>query len=198
MLYESFVSGQICFHFFFLRSPGIAFMRISEMGAAMFIMHVDRHFPIWTTYSCSFRQTVPQKNQKKNLTQIFTWKFPWWSCAGVFECLKTYINSACTGGIHRSPYLCINLFAAYVGHFDAKNAIFTHHRGSTGGAQGPGGWWSEWVSLQGVYEGVVWLFYIPGGARFLPFNSILISTNTTDPSIKGQGRVYLLQYTYGI
>jgi len=43
---ESCASGQICFHFFFLRSPGIAFMRISEMGAAMFIMHVDRHFPI--------------------------------------------------------------------------------------------------------------------------------------------------------
>ena len=112
---ESFVSGQICFHFFFLRSPGIAFMRISEMGAAMFIMHVDRHFPIWTTYSCSFRQTCPKKSEKIPYTQIFTWKFPWWSCAGVFECLKTYIISACTGGKHRSPYLCINLFAAMLG-----------------------------------------------------------------------------------
>ena len=87
------------------------------MGAAMFIMHVDRHFPIWTTYSCSFRQTCPQKKSEKiPYTDIFLWISMVELCRGVWMfVVKTYIISACTGGKHRSPYLCINLFAAMLG-----------------------------------------------------------------------------------
>ena len=182
------------------------------MGAAMFIMHVDRHFPIWTTYSCSFRQTVPQKNQKKYLTQIFTWKFPWWSCAGVFECLKTYIISACTRGETQITLPLYQPVRRNVGHLDAKNAIFTHHRGSTGGAQGPGGWWSDWGG-----KVVQFHWRSLNGFLFKVFMKVLFGCFTSQvvqdffhstvswyqqtpqtPSIKGQGRVYLLQYTYGI
>ena len=186
------------------------------MGAAMFIMHVDRHFPSWTTYSCSFRQTVPQKNQKKYLTQIFTWKFPWWSCAGVFVVfvVKTsknvYYFSMHTGGNtdHLTLYQPVR---RNVGHLNAKNAIFTHHRGSTGGAQGPadgdpiggGSVQFHWRSLNGF------LFKVFMKVLFGCFTSQVLQDffhstvswyqqTPQTPYIKGQGRVYLLQYTYGI
>ena len=174
------------------------------MGAAMFIMHVDRHFPSWTTYSCSFRQTVPQKNQKKYLTQIFTWKFPWWSCAGVFVVfvVKTsknvYYFSMHTGG-NTDHLTSVSTCSPQCWAPRCEKRHLHPPQGFDRRCARP--WWMvirlrgesgsiplevfEWVSLQGVYEGVVWLFYIPGAARFLPFNSILISTNTTDPFHQG-------------
>ena len=113
-----------------------AFMRISEMGAAMFIMHVDRHFPIWTTYSCSFRQTCPKKSEKIPYTDIYLGISMVELCRGVWMFKNVYYFSMHRGDT-QITLRWLQPVRRNVCHLDAKNAIFTHHRGSTGGAQGP-------------------------------------------------------------